>query len=83
MRFPCLVDPRELTAVNQVWATEITYIPLQKGFLYLVPIMDLHSRRVLSRKLSNRLDTESCLEALEMALSSGRRPKNFQSDQGC
>ena len=47
-RFPCLVDLREVTAVDQVWATDITYIPLQKGFLYLVAIMDLHSRHVYS-----------------------------------
>jgi len=82
-RFPCLVDLREVTAVDQVWATDITYIPLQKGFLYLVAIMDLHSRHVLCWKLSNSLDTEFCLEALEMALSSGRRPQIFHSDQGC
>jgi putative transposase len=82
-RFPCLVDLREVTAVDQVWATDITYIPLPKGFLYLVAIMDLHSRHVLSWKLSNSLDTEFCLEALEMALSSGRRPQIFHSDQGC
>ena len=82
-RFPCLVDLREITAVDQVWATDITYIPLQKGFLYLVAIVDLFSRNVLSWKLSNNLDTEFCLEALEMALSSGRRPQIFHSDQGC
>jgi putative transposase len=82
-RYPCLVDLRDVTAVDQVWATDITYIPLQKGFLYLVAIMDLHSRHVLSWKLSNSLDTEFCLEALEMALSSGRRPQIFHSDQGC
>ncbi len=82
-RYPCLVDLRDVTAVDQVWATDITYIPLQKGFLYLVAIMDLHSRHVLSWKLSNSIDTEFCLEALEMALSSGRRPQIFHSDQGC
>jgi putative transposase len=82
-RFPCLVDLKQITAVDQVWATDITYIPAQKGFLYLVGIMDLHSRHVLSWKLSNSLDREFCLEALEMALSSGRRPEIFHSDQGC
>jgi putative transposase len=82
-RFPCLVDLSEITAVDQVWATDITYIPLQKGFLYLVAIMDLHSRHVLCWKLSNSLDTEFCLEALEIALSSGRRPQIFHSNQGC
>jgi putative transposase len=82
-RFPCLVDLQQLTAADQVWATDITYIPLRKGFLYLVAIVDLFSRHVLSWKLSNSLDTEFCLEALEMALASGRKPQIFHSDQGC
>jgi putative transposase len=82
-RFPCLVDLKQVRAADQVWATDITYIPLQKGFLYLVAIVDLLSRNVLSWKLSNSLDTEFCLEALEMALSSGRKPEIFHSDQGC
>ena len=82
-RFPCLVDLSMVTAVDQVWATDITYIPLQKGFLYLVAIVDLFSRNVLSWKLSNSLDTEFCLEALEMALEGGRKPEIFHSDQGC
>ena len=82
-RYPCLVDLDQLTAVDQVWATDITYIPLQKGFLYLVAIVDLFSRHVLSWKLSNSLDTKFCLEALEMALGSGRKPDVFHSDQGC
>jgi len=82
-RFPCLVDLSQVTAVDQVWATDITYIPLQKGFLYLVAIVDLFSRHVLSWKLSNSLDTKFCLEALEMALGSCRKPGVFHSDQGC
>jgi putative transposase len=83
MRFPCLVELSTVTAVDQVWATDITYIPLQKGFLYLVAIVDLFSRNVLSWKLSNSLDTEFCLEALDMALAAGRKPEIFHSDQGC
>jgi putative transposase len=59
--FPCLVDLRQITAVDQAWATDITYIPLQKGFLYLVAIAGLQSRNVLSWKLSNSLETEVCL----------------------
>ena len=82
-RFPCLVDLREVTAVDQVWATDITYIPLQKGFLYLVAVVDLFSRNVLSWKLSNILDKEICLEAMEMDLKSGRRPQLFHSHQEC
>jgi putative transposase len=65
------------------WATDITYIPLQKGFLYLVAIVDLFSRNVLSWKLSNSLDTEFRLEALAMALGIGRKPEVFHTDQGC
>jgi putative transposase len=82
-RFPCLVDLKQVRAVDQAWATDITYIPLQKGFLYLVAIVDLFSRNVLSWKLSNSLDTEFCLDALELALAGGRKPEVFHSDQGC
>ncbi len=57
-RFPCLVDLQQVRAADQVWATDITYISLQKGFLFLVAIVDLFSRHVLSWKLSNSLDTE-------------------------
>ena len=82
-RFPCLVDLKQVRAADQIWATDITTIPLQRGFLYLVAIVDLFSRNVLSWKLSNSLDTEFCLQALEMALSGGRKPEIFHSDQGC
>jgi putative transposase len=82
-RFPCLVDIRAVTAPDQVWATDITYIPLRKGFLYLVAVVDPFSRHALNWKLSNSLDTEFCLEALEMALASGRKPQLFHSYQGC
>jgi putative transposase len=82
VRFPCLVDLKLVTATDQVWSTDITYIPLQKGFLYLVAIMDLFTRHVLSWRLSNSLDTEFCLDAPEMALSAGRKPDIFHSDQG-
>jgi putative transposase len=82
-RFTCLVDLSLVTAVDQVWATDITYIPMRKGFLYLVAIVDLFSRNILSWKLSNSLDTEFCLDALEIALEGGRKPEIFHSDQGC
>jgi putative transposase len=82
-RFPCLMDVSTITAVDQVWAPDITYIPLQKGYLYLGAIVDLLSRNVLSWRLSNSLDTELCLEALQMALEGGRKPEIFHSDQGC
>ena len=83
VRFTCLVDLSMVTAVDQVWATDITYIPMRKGFLYLVAIVDLFSRNILSWKLSNSLDTEFCLDALEIALEGGRKPEIFHSDQGC
>jgi len=81
-RFPCLVDLNQITSIDQVWATDITYIPLQKGFLYLVAVIDLFSRHILGWKLSNSLDTEFCLEALEMAFAKGSKPEIFHSDQG-
>ena len=67
--------------MDQVWATDITYIPMRKGFLYLVAVLDLFSRTILSWKLSNSLDTEFCLDALEMALEGRRMPEIFHSDQ--
>jgi putative transposase len=82
-RFACLFDLEIIKAPDEVWATDITYIPLQKDFLYLVAIDDLYSRHILSWKLSNSLETEFFLEALEMALGNGRFPRIFHSDQGC
>ena len=67
---------------NQVWATDICYIPMAKGFMYLVAIMDWHSRRVLSWRLSNTLDTDFCIEALEEALRRFGAPEIFNTDQG-
>jgi len=81
-RFPCLVDLEKIHAPDDAWATDITYIPLRKGFLYLVAIVDLYSRHILSWKLSNSLDTEFCLLSLDMALGGGRKPRIFHSDQG-
>jgi putative transposase len=71
----------EITRPNQVWAADITYIPMAKGFLYLVAIIDWYSRYVLSWRLSNTLDTDFCIEALEEALCKGR-PEIFNTDQG-
>ena len=77
------MDLQQGRATDQVWASDITYIPLQKGLLDLVAIVDLFSRHVLSLKLSNRLDTGFCLDALQMALENERKPEIFHSDQGC
>ncbi|MBZ5875249.1 IS3 family transposase [Chromohalobacter salexigens] len=68
---------------NQVWATDISYIPLARGFMYLVAVMDWHSRRVLSWRVSNTLDTDFCIDALEEALSRHGPPEIFNTDQGC
>ncbi len=61
---------------NQVWATDISYIPLARGFMYLVAVMDWHSRRVLSWRVSNTLDTDFCVDALEEALARHGRPRS-------
>ena len=80
--YPYLLKNLTIDRVNQVWCADITYIRLAHGFVYLVVIMDWYSRRVLSWRLSNTLDTEFCLEALEEALEHGK-PEIFNTDQGC
>lgn len=82
-RFPCLVDLDKITYIDQAWATEITYTPMRKGFLYLVAINNLYSRYVLSWKLSNSMDTQICMEGLEMNLASGSWQEIFHYDQDC
>lgn len=79
--YPYLLRNVAVTRPNQVWSTDITYVPLVRGFLYLTAIMDWYSRYVLSWRLSNSLDMDFCLEALEEALGRGR-PEIFNSDQG-
>jgi putative transposase len=80
--YPYLLKNLTIDRVDQVWCADITYIRLAHGFVYLVAIMDWYSRRVLSWRLSNTLDTEFCLEALEEALEHGK-PEIFNTDQGC
>jgi putative transposase len=80
--YPYLLRGLTISRPSQVWATDITYIPLARGFAYLVAIMDWHSRRVLSWRLSNTLDSSFCVEALREALSRFGRPEIFNSDQG-
>ena len=80
--YPYLLRGLTISRPNQVWATDITYIPLARGSAYLVAIMDWHSRRVLSWRLSNTLDASFCIEALQEALSRFGRPEIFNSDQG-
>jgi len=80
--FPYLLRNVTVCRVNQVWATDITYIPMAHGFAYLVAIMDWYSRRVLAWRLSNTLDTAFCVEALQEALSRFDAPEIFNTDQG-
>lgn len=79
--FPYLLRDVVVNRVNQVWGTDITYIPLRRGFLYLVAVLDWHSRYVLSWRLGNTMETSFCLEAVEQALAIGK-PEIFNTDQG-
>ncbi|MCB0202932.1 MAG: IS3 family transposase, partial [Anaerolineae bacterium] len=79
---PYLLRNLVIECPNQVWASDITYIPMAKGFMYLVVILDWHSRRVLAWRLSNTLETDFCLEALDEALRRFGKPEIFNTDQG-
>jgi putative transposase len=79
--YPYLLLGMKITQANQVWAADITYIPMARGFLYLVAIMDWYSRYVLSWRLSNTLNAGFCVEALKEALEKGK-PEVFNTDQG-
>ncbi len=79
--YPYLLRGLVIERVNQVWAADITYIPMARGFLYLVAVIDWVSRYVLAWRLSNLLDASFCVAALEEALSTGR-PEIFNTDQG-
>lgn len=81
--YPYLLRGVEVTTTNQVWSTDITYLPVLKGHFYLVAILDWFSRKVLSWRISNTLDVEFCLEALQAALAQYGTPGIFNSDQGC
>ena len=78
---PYLLGGMEFTRPNQVWAADITYVPMARGFLYLVAIMDWYSRYVVAWRLSNTMDADFCVEALEEALGKGK-PEVFNTDQG-
>lgn len=80
--YPYLLRGLEITRPNQVWCTDITYIKMKRGFLYLVAVMDWYSRKVLSWRLSNTMDAGFCIEALKEALEKYRPPEIFNSDQG-
>ncbi len=80
--FPYLLRNLSVTRANQVWCTDVTYIPMAHGFIYLVAIMDWHTRHVLSWRLSTTQDTSFCLEALEEAVEKYGAPDIFNTDQG-
>jgi len=80
--FPYLLKAVKIEWPNQVWAADITYIPIGKGFLYLVAIMDWASRAVLAWRLSNTMETGFCLEALDEAVARHGKPEIFNTDQG-
>ena len=79
--YPYLLRDVDITRPNQVWSTDITYIPLRNGFMYLVAVIDWYSRYVLAWQLSNTLESTFCIEVLQQALQQGR-PEIFNTDQG-
>ena len=79
--YPYLLRNLPITHVNQVWNADITYVPMLRGFMYLVAVIDWHSRNVLAWQLSNTQDGIFCLDALHQALNTAR-PKIVNSDQG-
>ena len=80
--YPYLLRGLRIERQNQVWCSDITYIPMRRGFLYLVAVMDWATRKVLSWRLSNTLEAEFCIAALEEALARYGRPDIFNTDQG-
>lgn len=83
-KYPYLLRDLEIKEPDHVWCSDITYIPMPKGNAYLCAVMDWHSRKVLGWEISNTLDTEMCLSALNKAVEkAGRTPEIFNTDQGC
>jgi putative transposase len=80
--YPYLLRDLAIERPNQVWCADVTYIPMRRGFLYLVAIMDWASRKVLAWRLSNTMDAEFCVAALEAALDRHGQPAIFNTDQG-
>jgi putative transposase len=81
-KYPYLLKDVAVDKPNKAWCTDITYIPMRKGFLYLVVIMDWHSRKALSWRISNSMNADFCVEALEEAIAKYGVPEIFNSDQG-
>ncbi|CBK41513.1 putative Transposase [Nitrospira defluvii] len=81
--YPSLLRHLEITRPNHVWAADITYIPMMRGFVYVCAVLDWASRRVLAWRLSNTLTTDFCLEAVHEAITRYGKPEIFNTDQGC
>jgi putative transposase len=81
--YPYLLRNLTITRSNHVWAADITYIPMKRGFVYLFAVLDWASRRVLSWRLSNTLTTDFCIEAVQEAMNKYGKPEIFNTDQGC
>jgi putative transposase len=81
-KFPYLLKDLKIGKPNQVWGTDITYVPTEGGYLYLVAILDLYSRYVVAWRISDSLESDFCVKALEEALEGGRKPDILNSDQG-
>ena len=81
--YPYLLRDLEIIRPNHVWASDITYIPMQRGFVYLCAVLDWASRRVLAWRLPNMLITDVCLNALQEALTRSGTPEIFNTDHGC
>ena len=81
-KYPYLLRNVSITYANQVWVTDITYLPMNKGFMYLVAIMDVYSRKILSWSISNTMDSKWCYELLEDTIKQYGRPTIFNTDQG-
>lgn len=82
LKYPYLLRNLAIVRANQVWCSDITYVPLPGGFAYLCAIMDWHSRKVLAWEISNTMDTDFCQRALGYALARYGRPEIFNTDQG-
>lgn len=80
--YPYLLRNLNIERPNQVWSTDITYIPMKRGFMYLVAVMDWYSRKVLSWRLSNTMETDFCIEAVKAAIRRYGTPDIFNTDQG-
>lgn len=80
--YPYLLRDEVISRSNQVWATDITYIPMAKGFVYLCAIVDWHSRKVLAHKVSITMETDFCIDALQEAIVKYGCPEIFNTDQG-